>query len=332
MRDDALPLDGQTVIAMEKLKDILWPIVAIGGLGAFIDFLIGKAGQEKAKDFLLKWWVRFDDVHWKNFGREEGLVTGRFLEEWLGQRTWGARRILVAIQMIIVIIIVCYVKSVFGKYDLTCIYCNGTFYFGGIVFVMTIAGFCLSTSFTIWLTFLVANLCGIGQSRNIIILIALLIFNSLLFVYWFEITEITSYIITMMLFYIATFTIFVPLIFLNAVPPGALIAHVSQAKELLKWGDFYYSNELHSFVLGDSLMAHKPIEIYVIDLISIFPSVLRFILLIVFIGSFLLKPLVMHPVSLVWARIIESEKPVFTLTFGGVAAFATAISEAAKHL
>jgi hypothetical protein len=31
--------------SMETLKDILWPVVLVGGLGAFIDFLIGKAGQ-----------------------------------------------------------------------------------------------------------------------------------------------------------------------------------------------------------------------------------------------------------------------------------------------
>ena len=58
---------------MEKLQHILWPIVLAGGLGALIDFLIGRTGQEKAKDFLLKWWVRFDDIRWTNFGREEGL-------------------------------------------------------------------------------------------------------------------------------------------------------------------------------------------------------------------------------------------------------------------
>jgi hypothetical protein len=50
------------------------------------------------------------------------------------------------------------------------------------------------------------------------------------------------------------------------------------------------------------------------------------------VGSFLLKPLLMRPVSFVWARVIESEKPVFTVIFGGAAAFASAISEAAKHL
>jgi hypothetical protein len=53
---------------------------------------------------------------------------------------------------------------------------------------------------------------------------------------------------------------------------------------------------------------------------------------VIFVGSFLLKPLIMRPISLVWSRIVESEKPVFTLIFGGAGAFATAIGEAAKHL
>jgi hypothetical protein len=65
---------------MITLKDILWPIVLIDGLGAFVDFLIGKTGQQKAKDFLLEWWVRFDDVRWTNFGREEGLFATEFIK------------------------------------------------------------------------------------------------------------------------------------------------------------------------------------------------------------------------------------------------------------
>jgi hypothetical protein len=39
---------------METLKDILWPIILVGGLGRLIDFLIGKTSQQKAKDLLLK--------------------------------------------------------------------------------------------------------------------------------------------------------------------------------------------------------------------------------------------------------------------------------------
>jgi hypothetical protein len=67
-------------------------------------------------------------------------------------------------------------------------------------------------------------------------------------------------------------------------------------------------------------------------MLTTFPSLMRFAISIVFIGSFLLKPLVMRPVNLVWRRIVESDKQVFTLIFGGAAALATAISEAAKHL
>ena len=85
MRDDdeTLPVPGDN-LSMEMLKDFLWPIVAIGGVGAFIDFLIDRTGQEKAKDFLLKWWVRFDDVHWRNFGREEGLSAAQLISHWFG--------------------------------------------------------------------------------------------------------------------------------------------------------------------------------------------------------------------------------------------------------
>jgi hypothetical protein len=55
----------------------------------------------------------------------------------------------------------------------------------------------------------------------------------------------------------------------------------------------------------------------------------RFGLAALFVGSFLLKPL-HQAISLVWARVVESDKPVFTLLFGGGAAAATAIEAVLK--
>jgi hypothetical protein len=49
----------------------LWPIAAFGGVGAFLDFLLGRSGQERVRDFLLRWWVRFDDVNLNNFSKEK---------------------------------------------------------------------------------------------------------------------------------------------------------------------------------------------------------------------------------------------------------------------
>lgn len=85
-------------------------------------------------------------------------------------------------------------------------------------------------------------------------------------------------------------------------------------------------------IVDDLIETQIPIDFLAIFLLPLFPSLARFLISLIFVGSFLLRPLVMRPVSLVWARIVESEKPVFTLTFGGVAAFASAITEAAKHL
>jgi hypothetical protein len=76
----------------------------------------------------------------------------------------------------------------------------------------------------------------------------------------------------------------------------------------------------------------NPIDYFALSCLPLFPSLFRFALSIVFVGSFLVKPFVMRPLNLVWARIIESDKPVFTVIFTGVAAFASAISEAAKYL
>ena len=89
---------------------------------------------------------------------------------------------------------------------------------------------------------------------------------------------------------------------------------------------------LHPSQTFVDLKAQNNFLSFSIYLLPLLAGLFRIIIAIVFVGSFLLRPLIMRPVSLVWARIIESDKPVFTLTFGGVAAFASAISEAAKHL
>ena len=114
-------------LSMETLKDILWPIIAVGGLGAFIDFLIGKTGQEKAKDFLLKWWLRFDDVRWNNFGREEGFFAARLMDRWLGRRLFSIRRILSAFIICFLFVggtILSLLISGYSKEEILCYYCR----------------------------------------------------------------------------------------------------------------------------------------------------------------------------------------------------------------
>jgi hypothetical protein len=52
---------------------------------------------------------------------------------------------------------------------------------------------------------------------------------------------------------------------------------------------------------------------------------------IIFIISFLFQTL-QRPIMTIWARIIESDKPVFTLVFGGIAGFGEAVRWIVKIL
>jgi hypothetical protein len=66
-------------------------------------------------------------------------------------------------------------------------------------------------------------------------------------------------------------------------------------------------------------------------LTALLAYMIRLSILIIFMASLLLKP-AQRPIMTLWARVIESDKPVFTLLFGGTAALAKAIQEIIKIL
>jgi hypothetical protein len=277
--------------------------------------VIGKDGQEKVKDFLLRWWVRFEDVHWSNFGREEGLFAGRLLERWFGRKLWSLRRIVSAFILFGVFVSITYISIKTRSFpqdrnvywltsadSLEFIFPPGTMtvkfewisvrlYIITTYFIYLLA-FSISVSLTRLLTFQIAYFCGNNGLRNLSLYTIMLVINFVILVFWYPFAEINRAIIS-------TSAV------LNPLRPTSLENFIGSA------------NKIDTFSL---------------HCLSLFPAIVRLVLSIVFVGSFLLKPLLMRPVSLLWARILESEKPVFTLTFGGAAAFATAISEAAKHL
>ena len=90
-----------------RLPAWLLPIIALGGIGAFIDFLLGKAGRDKVKQTLAAWWIIFDDVKWNNFGRKEALFAAKILQKSCGT-LFSFRRMVIVSSFFIVLILVCY--------------------------------------------------------------------------------------------------------------------------------------------------------------------------------------------------------------------------------
>jgi hypothetical protein len=89
-------------------------------------------------------------------------------------------------------------------------------------------------------------------------------------------------------------------------------------------------------LLGYAFLTTNKTEGYPLFFITWFAgyavNLLRISIAVIFVSSFIFQPLVKRPISLIWLRIVESDKPVFTLVFGGVASIATAVSQLAKHL
>ena len=54
--------------------------------------------------------MRFDDVHWKNFGREEGLFAGGILEKWFGKRIFSLRFFTSATTLLVICVIIGFIK------------------------------------------------------------------------------------------------------------------------------------------------------------------------------------------------------------------------------
>src|SRR3954471_4476730 len=69
-------------------------VAASGVVGRIIDFLLGRAGQERVKDWLAAWWIRFDDVRVGNFGRKEAQFAVQVLDQMVGSYAISPRRLL----------------------------------------------------------------------------------------------------------------------------------------------------------------------------------------------------------------------------------------------
>jgi hypothetical protein len=71
--------------------------------------------------------------------------------------------------------------------------------------------------------------------------------------------------------------------------------------------------------------------IHMVSIANAIPAVVRLSITLIFVGSFLLQTL-QRPIMTLWARIIESDKPVFTLLFGSAAAIAKVMQEIVNSL
>jgi hypothetical protein len=213
-------------------------------------------------------------------------------------------------------------QMIFSKEDIDCQACHLFFRepISLAVFVSSyFLGFMISISVIRSITLRIAEFFGANSFKNFLLFSLMLILNYLLLVYWVR----------------SIFSIKAALLMAFG---GQNLSQIQFLNGLVLAAGIFWRGMIRglSVMYPAGLWAWNtsPGDVVLIALInmSYLPSIIRFAISVVFVGSFLLKPLIMRPLSLVWARIVESEKPVFTLTFSAAAFLATTITEVMKHL
>lgn len=323
---------------MAYLLSILSPIIALAACGAFIDFLIGPAGQKKLKNKMEEAWYRFHEVNWYNFGQKEAQYYIDFADWVFGKNIFSVKRtVFVSISTLFIVFI-----SGLMSVKLTRIhdYLENIPHLGSIflpdfaAIAIEVALFSISLSIT-------RNIAQIiiahAADRRLgpLPFVFMLICHYILFVIWFPIISIPlavfaiahthlggldslGFIDTYLKTQLATFsfrTLFWhPLFGWISYLAGAIdVARIIPPK-ILREAPHMAS------VISD---IRGMIEITLFGLLG---NGIRIVFGLVLLVGYIGREWIGRLFSLVWARLVESEKPVFTLLLGGIGGIASLLS------
>jgi hypothetical protein len=341
------------------LPEWLWPIALLGGSGAFIDFLIGRAGQDRARSFLETWWIKFDDVHWKNFGQKEALFAVSLLDRWCGRRLFSVRRLIFVTLFFVIAGLIGYAMAIFNRlgnitlsqriYDISILF---DYRFNLMITVVSVVGFAASLSFTRIISIIAAKLMSRGGwKNNILFFTTLMTITYMMVVTWFPITQAIDALIFPFMYVSFDRSSLISLLNIGKLYHDPETS--SEFPELMEMVSFFFDrsaltsfspsslinriqNEFRSFHSEDPELAARLIHISALKFVRLSAGyatyLTRIAIAIVFVGSFLVQPFLMRPILLLWRRVVESDKPIFTLMLGGISSGAVAVSELAKHL
>jgi hypothetical protein len=308
-------------------------VAAFGVVGAFIDFYIGKRGQQRVQDWLETWWLRLSYVRWGSFGREEALFAVQVMDRLFGRRLVSIHRlIVVAVTTLIVSVLIRALfltgHVVLSKHDYSLL----------IWLMIAMISLSMSLSITRFSAKAIAILLTHAPYLNVIGTAILAIFQYVLFCYLTPLITYFHYLIYGMIDHLWTdysdgfSSISYTFKTLTNLAIWKLIITVDF---LPQYRNVTLLPTIQISHIRSLLMVHRleiPAGVFLLrlsDVLALIPILVRFSILAIFVGSFFLQT-AQRPIMTLWARIIESDKPVFTLLFGGTAALAKAIQEIIK--
>lgn len=287
-------------------------------LGGAIDLAIGPTCQKRLKDWMETWWLRLSYVRWSNLGREEALFALRVMDRLFGRWFFSARRLLVVVGSTILVagyMIAAMVVTHIGLPSWDAFFQRSTLTWLVLILLALSASF----SVTKILSIIVARLLGAARYISLIGLVLLLLLQYAMVMYWSPImTIVRNYIVNLLLTPADRMFIQMPFWF-----RAEMFYYMVIYPQFFFWYNltfvhhvyFYQPNRIAAILpMTHSDLNPNDFMIHLSALLNLIPNLTRLSLAAVFVGSFLLRPLA-APISLFWRRVVEHEKPVFTLVF-----------------
>jgi hypothetical protein len=338
---------------MTNLHEIATIIAFFALLGAFVDFYIGKAGQAKIRSTLETVWLQLSDVTIHNLVRREASFATLWMTRIFGSRVFSLKKFhIIFLFFAIILITVVYLEQwnpetrEIGETQSSS---------EGLLFSLFLR-VSLATYITIALTKTLSKTLNSNIVFNLLVIVILFIFqicvltapsyyhqpgvgflNESIFINnWTH--ELLGWIFgsdRSFLENLITATILGSIndiiSFIGVFTKGMLLALLNFSKSiasLLPWKSYCSTGVTELLANNRTFIDIVQTSSLCVDYIT---GYIRVLILAVFIVTLFSMPAIPFIMTMM-LRVIESEKPVFTMIFAGLAAFVKSLQELAKLL
>lgn len=336
--------------------DSFWiALEKIGGF-ALIGLLFDLAMRPKEKDWLehqsIAWWVRFDNVNWHNFGRQEAKMVVSIIDTWAGPSLWTFKRWRFAsLTTFCAYGLAAFLTSCRVLLAAPAIHAeldrriqSGHYpvldFGSGLIYTSvlpelasTILAFALSISLTRLIAEVAAEL-SVNRVATALTFVGLLIIHLTIAILWT--TVVVNWFVTLAGVQIGCLMSICREYGLHALYGEVLASIANDIQTLnhpLQSFIFYTTHPLVDSPVpgGLSTLTYHVYEMIRETfrlLMNVVANGVRVAFAFLFLGSFIFRPLIQVPVSRIWVGLIESKKPFFAVVFGiigGLIAFFRAL-------
>jgi hypothetical protein len=317
----------------------IWPtfIIFCTLMGSFIDFLLGRPGRKRVIEFLEDWWVLFEDVTRRNFAKKEAIFFLSIIDRAVGRSAISIRR-LSAVMIVLFCFLVYNISSMMmqapalgaiPKYEHVLVQFPHMLIPETPVVLISLFGLALSISISRKISNVLPRLIGDTFFQNCSCLMAVLLLCYALIVCWPPVTLAIINYAAYLRYFSGLYGVKRDIYALWNILKDThwVINPIRLAPELY---DIIVPAYFASDITNDRII--DPVFSSTSRQIGLLSGLVRLAIAALFMLTFFVQSVVGRPLSLVWLRIVQSDKPVFAIVFGGISGGITLMSQIAQHL